>query len=101
LWFDKQKNEIIASFAMTEFEKYQVCFGGHHKPKPFATQDALADWIYEKLSQERKPNEIRLLDRIESVKFNGRVVASKTLLGIWRAVERRRDQAKNTQTPTP
>jgi hypothetical protein len=83
---------------MVKKNKYEICFVGRGKSKSFPTKKALADWIYEKLSQEIKPLEIRLLERIQNIKHNGTVVPSHILLEIWRAIERRRE--KNAQPST-
>jgi hypothetical protein len=80
--------------------KYQICFGGrHHNPISFATQDALVAWIYDQMC-EQTPDKIRPLNRIESIKLNGRTVSGQTMLAIWRAVEQRRDREKDKQAPT-
>jgi hypothetical protein len=77
---------------------YQICFGAHQK-QDFATQDALVAWIYDQMC-EQVPHKTRPLDRIESIKLGGKVVAARTVLHIWRMVERRRDQEKNKQAPS-
>jgi capsid protein len=80
---------------MAEMEKYKICFGGQTKPIPFPNQNALVDWIYKKIREGKKP-----LGRIESIKLNGRVVAARTVLHIWRMVEQQQVRGKNTQAPT-
>jgi hypothetical protein len=76
--------------------QYQISFGAHKKPKDFATPDALVAWIYDQMC-EQVPHKIRPLDHIESIKLGGKVVAARTVLHIWRLVERRRDQVEKTQ----